>query len=79
MYDCLKKQKLNSFPLIAKKHSKLVNEVLPRSKFTDFIKRSFIITEFQDRIVQLLSIFNYADLKPEGNLDHKQGGTLPIR
>ncbi|TNV73214.1 hypothetical protein FGO68_gene13402 [Halteria grandinella] len=79
MYDCLKKQKLNSFPLIAKKHSKLVNEVLSRSKFTDFIKRSFIITEFQDRIVQLLSIFNYADLKPEGNLDHKQGGTLPIR
>ena len=46
MYECLKRQNANSFPLIAKKHSKLVNEVLPRSRFTDFIKRAFIISEF---------------------------------
>lgn len=46
LHDCLRRLKANSFPLIAKRHSKLVNEVLPRSRFTEFIKRSFIITEF---------------------------------
>jgi hypothetical protein len=46
MYEKLKQQKNNSFPLIAKKYSKLVNEILPKSRFTDFIKRAFIITEF---------------------------------
>jgi hypothetical protein len=52
-----------AFPEMARKHSKLINEVLPKSKFSDFIKRAFIVIEFKDRMIQVLSIFNYADLR----------------
>jgi hypothetical protein len=54
-----------AFPELARKHSKFINEILPKSKFSEFIKRAFVVAEFKDKMIQVLSIFNYADLRPQ--------------
>ncbi len=52
-----------AFPELARKHSRFINEILPKSKFSEFIKRSFVVAEFKDMMIQVLSIFNYADMR----------------
>jgi len=54
-----------AFPKLARKHSKFINEIMPKSKFSEFIKRAFVVAEFKDKMIQVLSIFNYADLRPQ--------------
>ena len=53
-----------AFPELARKHSKFINEILPKSKYSEFIKRAFVVAEFKDKMIQIISIFNYADLRP---------------
>ena len=54
-----------AFPELARRHSKFINETLPKSKYSEFIKRAFVVAEFKDKMIQVISIFNYADLRPQ--------------
>jgi hypothetical protein len=66
-YEKLQESFLKPFAFreLARKHSKFINEILPKSKFSEFIKRAFVVPKFKDKIIQVLSIFNYADLRPQ--------------